>query len=253
MIPQIAAIVPDSLASMCAMMRIGGRRDHTKAVAPFLAGAGFATMAEALCMDCGCDDCRPVLSYWSQTYFAALIVPTTVALLCLDRVLPVALDEVEIDLDATGALARLGVTDAGRAWNGRGGRFDTLRYDHLEPFIETVSLRARLPQRLLWANAGAFLDFVVRELLDAGLVMPKARPEAVALIEGSDSPLRAYEGLARKRRVCCLRYRLPGVTACAGICPIDPEAAARACSRPCSLRVRPSAAGADMEAGVGRV
>ena len=249
----IAALAPESLAPMCTMMRVGGPDTPSRPVRRFLAGAGFTAMAEALCTDCRCDDCRPVLSYWSQTYFAALIVPTTIALLCENKVLPVALDDVGLDLDQSGALRGLSVANSGKIWTGHGGRFDTLRYDHLEPFIELLSLRARLPQRLLWANAGAFLDFTIRALLDAGLVPAESQGEAIALIEGSESPLRAYEGLARKRRVCCMRYRLPGVSACAGICPIDSDTATRACARPCSLQVRPCATSHDLEADTFRV
>ena len=230
MIDEIAAVVPDSLATMSAMMRVDDQA--ATPVAPFLAGADFDAMACLFGAACGSADCRPALSLWSLSYFAALIIPSTVGLLCLDRILPVGLDDMALSLDDDGALLGLRVKHAGRVWNETEspGRFDTLRDGHLRPFIARFAARARLPQRLLWSNAGTILDFVVRELIATADVKDTVRREAEALIDDEASPLRAFT--CGKRKVCCLRYRLPGLAPCPGVCPVDQAI----CARPCRAR-----------------
>ena len=83
---------------------------------------------------------------------------------------------------------------------------------------------------MLWGNAGVIVDHVLRELRDAGARMPQAAAEAEACLgwhggpPSVRSPLphtfrRAGPHNARCRRVCCLRYRLPGVASCGTLCP----------------------------------
>ena len=84
---------------------------------------------------------------------------------------------------------------------------------------------------MLWSNVAVYADWVIREL---GAAMPERRDAALALLDsktwpdGTSNPLYGWvrqetapDGSCfSQRRICCLRYILPGVPGCGMICPI---------------------------------
>lgn len=223
MIPSLVADAPESLAAMTAKMAIG----------PAATGVAWwnARSFDGVLAQFGAPyerpDRRALASLWSQYYFVALIIPTTVAMLRRDLVLPVAADEVSVVFDVHGQVDRILLRDAGHTYDGPPGvRFDRLVRGHVQPFVEACAACTRLSRRVLWSNAATVLDYAVSEMAASASTVDDARAEAERLLSaGSTSSLRAPFDRATDgssmRRVCCLRYRLAGVPRCAGLCPLD--------------------------------
>ena len=177
-------------------------------------------------------DRRILVSYWSQFYFAALATPALTALVRLGRPLPLAFDAVSLELDAAGRPARflLPAEAAGCAACPAPG-LTGLVEAHLRPFVELCHARCGIAPRILWGNAAVILDYVARELGgeapacdDVAACLgwragpscarsPLDSPLAQALCPGASG--------CRRRRVCCLRHRLPGVPSCGALCPVE--------------------------------
>lgn len=220
-IVDLAASVPSSLAPFCAAMARGGGSARARA----------GRLSEPRCFDRALSsfaaayeepDRAALVSLWSMYYLASLIVPTAVALLCRDRILPVGFDELGMTI-GPGGLAAFRLRGTGRPASGH-RRFDTLVEGHLVPFVALCAARAGLSPRVFWSNAAVMLDWVLGEI-DTTATLPAARVEAEALLDGRAGacrlahPLRATSNGGRMRRVCCLRYRLPGVGDCGATCP----------------------------------
>lgn len=181
-------------------------------------------------------DRRAAVSFWTQWYFGTLVPPYVAASLLLDLDLPLALDEVAVLLDEEERRpAGFRLPHDGRWLEPDADpfeRFDTLVSEHLAPLVDAVAEHSGLAPRLLWSNAGSYFDWIVREL-DGGedgsgvassgtrFLNSRTRPD------GSKNPLfqpvrdvSDGEEEVLQRRICCLRYLLPGVEGCGGHCPL---------------------------------
>ena len=258
---RVAAQVPDSLAAYRdgiaagpggpEALPLGALRDADVFDATLAAfGAGFGAEFQGA-------DPRVRVSYWSQYYLAALATPALTALVRLGRPLPLAFDALSLELDAAGRPCRfrLPADGAARAACPPPG-LTGLVEAHLRPFVELCHARCGIAPRVLWGNAAVILDYVARELGgppgdplgDGGgtgaaparggacaaacddvaaclgwragpacarspLDSPLDNPLAQALCPGASG--------CRRRRVCCLRHRLPGVPSCGALCPVE--------------------------------
>lgn len=216
-------LLPPSLAPSCAAMTVGCPPGCARACGLGEA-ARFDAAVAAFAAGYREPDRGALVSLWSMYYLAALIVPATAALLCRDRVLPVGFEEVGLAI-GSGGLAAFRLVDAGCPAAARGcRRFETLVEGHLAPFVALCAARANLSPRVIWSNAAVMLDWALGEL-SAADTLPEARAEAEALLSGGTGacrlahPLRSGADGTRTRRVCCLRYRLPGVADCGSLCP----------------------------------
>jgi ferric iron reductase protein FhuF len=178
-------------------------------------------------------DRRGVASMWTQWYFGAVVVPAAAAALVLDRSLPMALDDIGLHLLPDGRPRLLVLRDAG-APAAPGERFAPLLDGHVAPLIRALAPLFRVSAKLLWCNVATQLDWAVRELGESAV--PAARAEGLArlssprLADGSRNPLCdavCAQGAEPQRRVCCLRYLLPGIQGCGTLCPL-PEISGRA-------------------------
>lgn len=233
MIAEVAAQVPDTLAAYRdgiaagpggpEALPLGALRDPDVFEATLAAfGAGFDAAFRAA-------DPRVRVSYWSQFYLAALATPALTALVRLGRPLPLAFDAVSLELDAAGRPCRFRLPADGSACAacpapGLTGLVEA----HLRPFVELCHARCGIAPRVLWGNAAVILDYVARELGDgetaacddvatglgwrAGPACARS-PLSQALCPGASG--------CRRRRVCCLRHRLPGVPSCGALCPVE--------------------------------
>lgn len=180
-------------------------------------------------------DRNPLISLWSQTYFDTVLPALLGLSLATEWEAGTALEQVSLIVDENGvplALrldAPIPVADTGvsgslhRAWS--------LVDNHLEPFVMAVSACTGLSSRRLWSNAAWAGDWAL-----SCLAVRTYRPGRASAVretlasertrpDGRDNPLYhpvvhlGHGGL--HRRLCCLRYRLPGFDTCAGICPGD--------------------------------
>lgn len=185
---------------------------------------------------------RALVSMWSQWHFAAVIVPAVAAILLARRELPVALPEGRFALHDDGRTAAILLGPAaGLARTGGNGRFDALVQGHLVPLIRLLAAHFPVSARLMWTNASVRFAWAVQQCAERPEADRDAIAEAEALLTAAltpagarnpfhdtlrPSPLVAIESC--QRRVCCLRYLLPGVVDCGSLCPLPPARRVRA-------------------------
>lgn len=113
-------------------------------------------------------------------------------------------------------------------------RFSSLIQGHLEPAIEVMARVSKASPRVFWSNAGNLFEFATTQTERHPLATADCSAPARAILEsrlrpdGRRNPLFApvyYKDVGasepqRLRRICCIRYRLPGVDYC-GSCPLD--------------------------------
>lgn len=180
-------------------------------------------------------DPRAVASLWSQWYLGTLVVPSVAAGLLLDRVLPLALEEMDVALDdETARPVAFRPPHGGRRDPEADAfeRFEPLVRRHLAPLVEALAARGGPGRRALWGNAGRYLQWTLDEIegMPGG---PDAAASGRRLLDeptdadGRDNPLHdtvvhveAAGGRRTRRRVCCLRFLLPGVEGCGDLCPL---------------------------------
>ncbi|KAF1072459.1 MAG: Ferric iron reductase protein FhuF [Pseudomonas citronellolis] len=185
-------------------------------------------------------DRRALASQWSKHYLVRLLPPVLAASLVLRRQLPVALAEVQVILDAQGLPEAFRLAHAGALLEGAPSdafaRFAGLIEGHLQPFIEQLAGAVKLSPKVLWSNAGNYLEWFLGEMAGAGLPAlmladGRALLDSERLPDGRRNPLwrpvqylpvptelRA-NGQWRQRRVCCIRYRLEHLGHCDN-CPL---------------------------------
>jgi ferric iron reductase protein FhuF len=230
-IPGLAAALPPSLAAFAPRLAIGAARGHLRLTDMIRSRAAFFEATQAFAQRFPGADERAILSYWSQFYFAALIIPAFAAMVRLRRVLPLEWDAIRCDINAEGLVERF--------WLPHEGRLDVsslvntgmaaLRGLHLRPFIQECASWSGLSRRVLWCNAGTMLDFAIRELDGGGIVTDFMRDQTISLEtagrgEAGTLLFQPYRPIAspmiKQRTVCCLRYRLPDVPGCGSSCPL---------------------------------
>lgn len=235
MIAEVAARVPASLAAYRDGVAAGpGGPEATPLGAlrdPHVFDATLAAFGAGFGADFQDADPRVRVSYWSQFYLAALATPALTALVRLGRPLPLAFDAVSLELDAAGRPCRfrLPADGSGCAACPAPG-LTGLVEDHLRPFVELCHARCGIAPRVLWGNAAVILDYVAGELGGRAGAAP-ACDDVAACLGWRAGPGCARSPLAqalcpgasgrRRRRVCCLRHRLPGVPSCGALCPVD--------------------------------
>lgn len=185
---------------------------------------------------------RALVSMWSQWHFAAVVVPAVAAILLAQRALPVGLEGARFALHEDGRTAAILLgPETALARVGSRGRFDELIDDHVAPLIRQLTAHFPISARLMWTNAAVRLAWAVRQCAER----PEADKDAIAEAEellttmltaaGARNPL--YDTLRPsplvaisecQRRVCCLRYLLPGVVDCGSLCPLPPARRAQA-------------------------
>ncbi|WP_061241520.1 siderophore-iron reductase FhuF [Ectopseudomonas composti] len=195
----------------------------------------FAEFIRELAARHGSDDLLALTSIWSKWYFCFL-APTVAANLLLQRELPIALSDVGVALSAEGKPLGLRLPHDGSCLPPCSPfeRFSTLIQGHLEPVIEVMASVSKASPRLFWSNAGNLFEFATTQielhpLATAGCSAPaRAVLESRLRPDGRRNPLFApvyYKDVGasepqRLRRICCIRYRLPGIDYCSS-CPLD--------------------------------
>lgn len=193
-------------------------------------------LAEALNMQAtpfGDADRRAAASLWSQYYFGALIGAVAAIGLAGGRTaLPIDPHSVGVVLEG-GLPAGLALPHAGRTarpWEAVED-FLALFRSHLTPMVDRLSAHAKASPRLFWGNAAAILGWALGEGCamrpEAGdpVLLRQSLLEAPLWPDGGPNPLfGAFKSCGEPgiavRKVCCVRYLLPGVPGCGPICPL---------------------------------
>jgi ferric iron reductase protein FhuF len=195
----------------------------------FLREGGLDAALTNFAATCPGADRRAVASMWSLWYFATLIPPLVIASLLLDRAFDPAIGRTGIALTPDGRASAFVLADGGRPRQAAICRFAPLVTDHLAPLVAAVAPLTGLSPRVLWCNAGNTFDWTQREMA-ARFPVPDDAARFMAsrsLPDGTANPLfdsirlvREGETSLRRRRICCLRYLLPGQTGCGSLCPL---------------------------------
>lgn len=175
-----------------------------------------------------------VATQWSKWHFSILVPPVLIASIALDWQLPTELARTGIVLSPEHRTAALRLPDEGerRHFADADERFTPLIEGHLAPLIEALSRASGLPAKVLWSNAGNIAESIIGECetrLGAdhrGVLQARALFAMKSLRDGRRNPL--FEPVrhfpnrtpARRRRICCLRYRIPALPLCK-TCPLD--------------------------------
>lgn len=184
------------------------------------------------------DDARALLSQWSKRYLSIVLRPAVLAALLGQRPLLMPLPACTLALQDGVPVALWLPADSAQASNlSAAVRYRSLCVEHLAPLFQALAATVRISQRVLWCNAGNQIEALLsnaHQWSDAGA---RAAADAAYLFESPGffeleqaNPLRrpvrylatASAHLAnplRTRRVCCLRYLLPGEALCSS-CPL---------------------------------
>jgi ferric iron reductase protein FhuF len=181
-------------------------------------------------------DRRAIVSMWTQWHFGSLIIPTTAAMLLLGRDLRVDLERISLAVDDTGKTAAIVLpNEETHGIPVSEGCFSRVFQNHVEPLIRHFAAQFKVSPRLLWNNASNIFEWSLDQAEAIGTIQSEALNEGRSLLcsrLGSNGQPNPMYGLVRhiqqgdttirQRKVCCLRYLLPGVECCGSICPTPP-------------------------------
>jgi ferric iron reductase protein FhuF len=194
---------------------------------------------------------RALLSQWSKYYFALAVPAALVSALVLRRPLAMAPARCVLLLNEGMPEALYLPHDAlGETTDDPARRYASLVDEHLRGVIDMIASMTKIAPRVLWSNVGNLLD----SLFERCAAMPDAARDAAWLFEsrvlfGGDepNPLRVpvrnvtprstlLPAPFRARRVCCVRYEIPGEDQLCASCPLlltmsDEELALQECIR----------------------
>jgi len=206
-------------------------------LADFFGSGGFCAALDTYAAAHAGTDRRAVASMWSLYYFSILTIPYIVARRA-DCALPIAVDDMTIALAEDGLPRALGLAGEGD-WSD--GNDDLLSFvvplvsQHIPEIISQLKAKGGIAPKLAWNNAAVYIDYAFnateRERLAEGDAWA-ARPlfTEPRLPDGSLNP---FQGCLRheiegeqtvcRRKVCCLRYLLPGIPSCGELCALPAQ------------------------------
>ncbi|MFB9222630.1 siderophore-iron reductase FhuF [Paracoccus cavernae] len=181
-----------------------------------------------------------LVSLWSQYYFATLCLPLMAQVLANGRD-RIAVGDSAVVLDGEGKPAALRIAATQAVCAPCETPLDPLLCDHLVPVTRALAALGGISDKVIWGNAAHYLEWFIGWLESRGC-LPEATMAGLSrflerdrLPDGWANPLKGairYEGgravpELRRRKVCCLRYVIPGMVTCGGLCP-RPEIRAQA-------------------------
>lgn len=201
----------------------------------FFGSGGFSSALDTYAAAHGGTDRRAVASMWSLYYFSILTIPYIVARRA-DCTLPIAMRNMTIALAEDGLPRALGLAREGD-WSD-GENDDLLSFvvplvsQHIPEIVSQLKAQGGIAPKLAWNNAAVYIDYAFnateREHPADGDAWA-ARPLFLEpqLPDGSPNPflgclrheIDGGEAVCR-RKVCCLRYLLPGVPSCGELCAL---------------------------------
>jgi ferric iron reductase protein FhuF len=178
---------------------------------------------------------KALASIWIKLYFNALLVPLLAASALTDWAFPTELDDLALRLDTDGAPTVIELPHVGchAPAIDAAPRLQQLVRSHLSGFIAAFASHTRLAQRLLWNNAAVIAEDTLAQCDQLFPHHPAISAHRALLIgsaswqDGLDNPMHAptrlhqrAHGEIRLRKLCCLRYDIPGLDYCVD-CPLN--------------------------------
>ncbi|WP_162245009.1 MULTISPECIES: siderophore-iron reductase FhuF [unclassified Rhizobium] len=219
-------------------MMLSGELEGATGLKDFFASGAFARALDTYAADKAGADRRAVASMWSLYYFSALTIPYIVARR-FHQELSVSPDTMSIALGEDGLPRAFGLPDEG-AWH-EGSDDDLLSFvaplvrDHLTPIVQQLKNQCGIAPKLAWNNAAVYIDYAFNATArgkpsEAGNWASRALFEEQFLPDGTLNPFRgclrhetAREETICRRKVCCLRYLLPGIPSCGELCALPEQ------------------------------
>ncbi|MDX3975565.1 siderophore-iron reductase FhuF [Shinella sp.] len=214
-------------------MMLSSDLDGAVPLGDFLAGDGFSQTLDRYAEVHGGADRRAVASFWSLYYFSALTIPYVVARRA-EITPPIALDEMTIAIGEDGLPRAFGLPHEGE-WSESTDLVDVITplVDcHLARAVALFKEKTGIAPKLAWNNAAVYIDYAFnatdRSPANGDDHWP-SRPlfDRPQLTNGSRNP---FHGCLRhemedgavhcRRKVCCLRYMLPGIPGCGELCAL---------------------------------
>ncbi|MDK1375038.1 MULTISPECIES: siderophore-iron reductase FhuF [unclassified Sinorhizobium] len=204
-------------------------------LATFFASGAFERALSTYAEISNGSDRRAVASMWSLYYFSCLTIPYVVARVLDHQALPVAFDDMTVALSADGLPRAFGVATPG-AWREDGEQeifsvLAPLMEEHLAKVVGHLKAIGGISPRLAWNNAAVYIDYALRT---AGIEPLSNQADAMVgcrlMPNGAPNPffdcLRHEEEDGTsvcRRKICCLRYLLPGIPSCGSLCALPSQ------------------------------
>jgi len=200
----------------------------------FFASGAFDRGLSLYAETSGASDRRAVASMWSLFYFSALTIPYVVARVLDHQELPVVFDDMTVTLSADGLPRAFGVATAGE-WRDAGEIFamiGPLMEEHLSRVVPYLKATGGISPKLAWNNAAVYIDYALRTTGPEPLHEQAGAMVGCRLMpNGAPNPffdcLRHEEEAdgtrVCRRKICCLRYLLPGVPSCGSLCALPSQ------------------------------
>ncbi len=173
----------------------------------------FACLMESYARRFGVKPDGYLVSLWSQKYLATVIIPIMALSVIGGKAVHAEIENTAIVVDDDGEPVALRLPSA----------FTTEEADqaacllvstHLTPLVDAFARRSGLSRKVFWGNAAHYLEWIVRQLpgKSPDFALPTPMTDAIRYVE--------EDGLRmRRRKVCCLRDRIPGIEDCGSLCP----------------------------------
>lgn len=179
-------------------------------------------------------DRRATLSIWMKWHLNAVLPPMLMADVLLAWRLPLALDDVAFIIADDARTAAMRCRHEGRVSTTADPfeRFGELIFDHFTPLVTLLAARTGLTRRVLWSNIGNTFEAMLRRIESVSGQSERlaSADRLLAVSRWPDGRLNPLHGAVhyvgcdrpadRRRKVCCLQYRLPDRRFCTA-CPID--------------------------------
>lgn len=156
---------------------------------------------------------RYLVSLWSQKYFGTVIIPFIALAMIGGRALKADIDSAVVVLDSDGEPVAVRLPSAFATESGENAA-SLLTSTHLAPMIEALAGWSGLSRKVFWANAAHYLEWIMGRLSGQATrpQLPSPMTDAIRYVEEDGKRV-------RRRKVCCLRDRVPGVESCGSLCP----------------------------------
>ncbi|WP_434632553.1 siderophore-iron reductase FhuF [Chromobacterium sp. CV08] len=181
---------------------------------------------------------RAQVSQWAKHYLR-LLLPMAVAGAVAGLAMPLAPARIGLLLGGDGLPAALEVDHLGLPQPDAdlAERYRPLLAEHLPPLLERLAEHGKLSRRVLWNSAGNLIEHLLQHWREDGLTAAAVHADWLFLPRRRNDgghnllwqPVRYVESFlppvpspVRLRRLCCLRYELPGEVCCA-TCPLLPN------------------------------
>jgi ferric iron reductase protein FhuF len=154
-----------------------------------------------------------LVSFWSQKYLATVIIPVMALSVIGRKAVHAGIENTAIVAVDDGEPVALRFPSAFTTEEADQAAF-LLTSSHLTPLIEALARHSGLSRKVFRGNAAHYLEWIVRQLpgKNPAFNLPAPMTDAIRYVE--EDGLRVL-----RRKVCCLRDRIPGIEDCGSLCP----------------------------------